>query len=73
MMKAIPYRPAVSNVLIKASANSAFCARLLSNAHDVLAEMKLPPEDVELLTNIQAASLQDYARQLRTRLLANQV
>lgn len=73
MMRPVPYRPAISNVLIKASANSAFCTRLLNDTNDVLVEMKLPPEDVELLANIQATSLKEYARQVRMRLMANQL
>lgn len=73
MMKPIPYRPAISDVLIKASANSAFCTRLLNDTNDVLVEMKLPPEDVELLANIQATTLKEYARQVRMRLTANQI
>ncbi|NIP22996.1 MAG: hypothetical protein GWO38_04040 [Phycisphaerae bacterium] len=72
-MKPIPYRPAISNVLIKASANSAFCARLLNDTNDVLVEMKLPPEDAELLANIQATTLKEYASQVRMRLMANQL
>ncbi|NIW43704.1 MAG: hypothetical protein GWN30_02665 [Gammaproteobacteria bacterium] len=73
IMKPIPYRPAISNVLIKASANSAFCARLLNDTNDVLVEMKLPPEDAELLANIQATTLKEYASQVRMRLMANQL
>ena len=68
-MKSIPNRPAISNVLIKASANDAFRAKLLANSNEVLAEMDLPPEDVKILSGVQAASLKEYARRLKMRLL----
>ena len=69
MMKSIPNRPAISDVLIKASANVAFRAKLLDNSQEVLAEMNLPPEDAEILTNVRAQSLKEYARQIKMRLL----
>lgn len=65
----VPNRPAISNLLIKASANAAFRARLLSTPLDALAEMNLPPEDVEILAGVQAPTLPEYARQVKIRLL----
>lgn len=70
-MKSLPNRPAISNVLVKASANVAFRARLLANPQDALAEMNLPPEDVEILAKVQAPTLPEYARQVKMRLLIN--
>ena len=72
-MKAIPNRPAISNVLIKASANGAFRAKLLANSNEALADMDLPPEDVKILRGVQAPSLKEYARQLKMRLMLNHV
>ena len=72
-MKPIPNRPAISNVLIKASANVTFRARLLTSPRDVLAELNLPPEDAEILANVQARTLPEYARQVKVRLLAHQL
>jgi len=69
-MKSIPNRPAITNVLIKASANVAFRTRLLTDPKDALAEMNLPPEDVELLVGVQAPSLPEYARQVKVKLMA---
>jgi hypothetical protein len=68
-MKTVPNRPAISDVLIKASANVAFRARLLTDPKGTLAEMNLPPEDVEILTDVQAPTLKEYARQVKVRLL----
>ncbi len=68
-VKTVPNRPAISDVLIRASANVAFRARLLTNPKDALAEMNLPPEDVEILTDVQAPTLKEYARQVKMRLL----
>jgi hypothetical protein len=65
----IPNRPAISNVLIKASANPAFRIRLLADAEDAVAEMNVPPEDVKILTDVRTATLQEYASQVRTRLM----
>jgi hypothetical protein len=70
-MKSVPNRPAISDVLIKASANTAFRTRLLANPEEVLTEMNLPPEDAELLTNVRACSLKEYAFQIKMRLLTN--
>jgi hypothetical protein len=68
-MKSVPNRPAISNVLIKASANVAFQTRLLTSPKDALAEMNLPPEDVEILARVQAPTLSEYARQVKVQLL----
>jgi hypothetical protein len=68
-MRPVPNRPAISNVLIKASANAAFRTRLLSNPREALVEMNLPPEDVEVLTDVQASTLQEYAHQVKMRLM----
>ena len=67
--RSVPNRPAISNVLIKASANVAFRAKLLKNPQDTLAEMELPPEDVEVLNGVQASTLKEYARQIKMRLM----
>jgi hypothetical protein len=69
MIKSVPYRPGISNVLVKASANVAFRAKLLNNPTAALAEMNLQPEDAEILTKIQASTLKDYARQLKIVLM----
>ena len=69
MTMMIPNRPAISNVLIKASANVAFRARLLNSPKDAVAGMNLPPEDAEILSGVQASTLKEYARQVKTRLL----
>ena len=36
---------------------------------DTLAEMELPPEDVEVLNGVQASTLKEYARQIKMRLM----
>ena len=69
-MKSVPNRPAISDVLVKASANVAFRTRLLTNPRDALAGMNLPAEDVEVLSNVQAPTLKEYARQVRMKLMA---
>lgn len=69
-MQFIPNRPAISNVLIKASANVTFRAMLLTSPQDALADMDLSPDDVEILTDVQATSLPEYARQVKTRLMS---
>ena len=66
-------RPAISDVLIRASANVAFRTKLLSDPEDALAELNLPPEDAELLRKVRAPSLQEYARQLKTKLMTLEV
>lgn len=67
----VPNRPAISNVLIKASANVAFRGRLLTNPQAALAEMNLPPEDAAILTDVHTPTLQEYARQVQMRLMVN--
>ena len=69
-VQVVPNRPAISNVLIKASANVAFRAVLLASPADALADMDLPPDDVEVLANVRASTLPDFARQVKTRLMA---
>ena len=69
-IESVPNRPAISNVLIKASANVAFRNRLLTNPGEALAEMNLPPEDMEILSDVRAGTLKEYARQVKTRLAA---
>ena len=65
----VPNRPAISDVLIKASANGAFRARLLDSPQEALTGMNVPPEDAEILANVQAPTLKEYARLVKTRLL----
>jgi hypothetical protein len=67
--KSIPNRPAISDVLLKASANRAFRARLLSSPQQALIGMNVPPEDAEILADVRAPTLREYARQVKTRLL----
>jgi hypothetical protein len=69
MTQAIPNRPAISNVLIKASANVVFRTRLLTSPREALAEMNVPPEDAAILAAVQAPTLQEYARQVKAKLL----
>lgn len=68
-MKTVPNRPAISNVLIKASANVVFRNRLLASPQDALLDMNVPPEDVEILAGVQATNLKEYAFQIKQRLL----
>jgi len=72
-MRTVPYRPAISDILVKASANGAFRARLLSCPHDALGEMNLSSEDAKLLADIQASTLKEYAYQVKMRLTTNPV
>jgi hypothetical protein len=71
-MRLVPNRPAISDVLIKASANVAFRVKLLTDPKDALAEMNLPREDAEILAGVQASSLKEYARQVKTKLMVVQ-
>lgn len=71
-MKPVPNRPAISDVLIKASANVVFRAKLLTNPQAAVAEFNLPPEDAEILAGVQALTLPEYARQVKVRLMAHQ-
>ena len=68
-MKTIQNRPAISDVLIRASANTAFRTKLLSNPTEALIELNLSPEDTEILTAIDAHTLKEYASQVKSRLL----
>jgi hypothetical protein len=67
---AVPNRPAISDVLIKASANITFRTKLLTSPQDAIAEMNLPPEDIAVLAGVQAPTLSEYARQVKTRLMS---
>ncbi len=58
-------RPRISDVLIKASANVSFRTKLLTSPREAIAEMNLPPEDVDILARVQAPTLQEYARQIK--------
>jgi len=69
MTKSVPNRPAISNVLIKASANVVFRSMLLNDPRNALAGMDLPPEDAEILVGVRANNLRDYARQIKTILM----
>ena len=69
-MQIVPNRPAISNVLIKASANGAFRAMLLASPIEALADMGLSADDVEILADVRASNLPDFARQVKMRLLA---
>jgi len=71
MKTIVPNRPAISDILIKASANGAFRARLLHSPREALAGFEMPQEDVAILTAVQASSLKDYAHQVKLRLLHN--
>lgn len=73
MIKSVPNRPAISNVLIKASANAAFRTKLLATPEAALAGLNLPPEDAEILATIRALTLPEYARQIKLRLMAHQL
>lgn len=69
MMNTMPNRPAISDILLKASANVAFRSRLLSSPKDVLAELDVPPEDAEILGSVQAPTLSEFARQVKLHLI----
>jgi hypothetical protein len=71
-LKPFPNLHAISIVLIKASANIVFRSRLLTNPKDALAELNLPPEDIELLADVKALTLPEYAHQVKVRLTAHQ-
>ena len=68
-IRVVPNRPAISNILVKASANGAFRAMLLASPTDALAGMDLSPDDVEILADVRAANLPDFARQVKLRLM----
>lgn len=65
----VPNRPAISNVLIKASANAVFRSKLLTRPEEALADMNVPLEDAELLKSVQAPTLKEYAHLLKKKLL----
>ncbi len=71
-MKPVPNRPAISDVLVRASANVAFRARLLTSPKEAVAELDLPAEDAEILASVKAPTLPEYARQVKVRLIALQ-
>jgi hypothetical protein len=73
LVKPVPNRPAISNVLLKASANVAFRTKLLTDPQDALTEMNLPPEDAEVLADVQAPTLKEYARQVKMRLMVSRL
>jgi hypothetical protein len=68
-MRLVPNRPAISDVLIKASANVAFRVRLLTDPVGALAGMNLPREDAEILADVQATTLKEYAHQVKLKLM----
>ena len=68
-IRSIPNRPAISNLLIKASANGSFRSRLLTSPTDAVSEMNLSPEDAAILIDIQAPTLKEFARQVKVKLL----
>jgi hypothetical protein len=71
-MKSVPDRPAISDVLIKASANGAFRTRLLVSPQEALAGMNVPPEDAKILADVlEAPTLKEYARQVKMRLMVS--
>jgi hypothetical protein len=72
-MKPVPNRPAISDVLVRASANVAFRARLLTSPKETVAELNLPAEDAEILASVKAPTLPEYARQVKVRLMALQI
>ena len=69
-MNQVPYRPAISDLLVRASASTSFRSRLLAGTQD-LTSMGLCPEELEVLNGIQATTLGDYAGQVRERLLSS--
>ena len=71
--RSVPNRPAISDVLLKASANVAFRMRLLTNPEDALAGMNLPPEDVAVLAGVATPTLQEFAQQIKMRLTADRL
>jgi hypothetical protein len=68
-MKPIPNRPAISDVLIRASANINFRVKLLTSPQETIAELNLPPEDAQVLSEVRARTLPEYARQVKVRLM----
>ena len=72
-MKPVPNRPAISNILIKASANAAFRTQLLTDPKATVAKLNLSPEDAEILVGVQAPTLPEYARQVKVKLMIHQL
>ncbi len=70
MKTVIPNRPAISDVLLKASANGAFRARLLDSPREALAGLNVPPEDAAVLVGVHAPSLKEYAHGVKMRLMS---
>lgn len=68
-MSTIQNRPAITDVLVRASANTAFRTKLLANPVEALVELNLSPEDTEILAAVDAHNLSDYARQIKSKLL----
>ena len=66
--KPIPNRPAISQVLVKASASGCFCERLLTSPLEALLELGLPQEDLDVMAGIKAGTLADFAAQLKLKL-----
>ena len=71
--RSVPNRPAISDVLLKASANVAFRMRLLTNPEAALAGLNLPPEDVEVLAGVASLTLPEFAQQIQMRLTADRL
>jgi len=69
--RVVPNRPAISNVLLKASANVVFRGRLLTNPVEALADMNVPPEDVKILAGVTTPTLQEFAHQVKMRLMVD--
>jgi len=65
---AVPYRPVISDILVKASANVNFRSKLLYAPLELLNGMDIPVEDAEIIANIYAQTLNDFACQLKNRL-----
>ncbi|PWH18573.1 MAG: hypothetical protein DDG58_06375 [Ardenticatenia bacterium] len=69
LSRPVPNRPAISDVLLKANANVSFRKRLLTDPKNALAGMNLPPEDLEILTEVATSNLKEFARQVQMRLV----
>ena len=69
-MNPIPNRPAISDVLIRASSNINFRVKLLTSPQETIAELNLPPEDARVLSEVRARTLPEYAQQVKVRLMA---
>jgi hypothetical protein len=69
LLRSVPNRPAISDVLLKANANASFRKRLLADPKNALAGMNIPPEDFEILTGVTTSNLKEFARQVQMRLV----